>query len=148
MKGLLVIWRRCWKVTDDVQWQGVVTSVYLVEAPATGIKMFDWQNFTLIVWSTWKYRLDRLILKPQPIDFLTYICNSKYKSNFNYLWSNYWKLQFSSRANKSVDRWIEMQARSRFSRYLVFRSLFSVIKWKIIQRLAISMAVRAMSEPV
>ena len=120
--------------------KGVVTSVYLVEAPVTGIKMFDWQNFILIIWSTWKYCLDHLILKPQPIDFLTYICHFKCKSNSNYVWSNYWKFQFSGWANESVDRWIEMQARSRFIWYSVLWSSFSVIDWMIIQHSAISIA--------
>ena len=65
--------------------QGVVTSIYLVVAPATMIKVFDQQNSTLIFWSTQKYPLDRLILILQPIDFLIHICNFNYKSNSDYV---------------------------------------------------------------
>ena len=127
-----------WK--ESVLAQGVVTSVYLVEAPATRIKMFDCQNFILIVWSTWKYHLDCLVLKPQLIDFISYICNFKCKSNSKYIWYSYWMFQFSGWANKSVDWWIKMQTRSRFLRYPVLRSSFSVIDWMIIQHPAIGIA--------
>ena len=61
-----------------------------------------------------KFQLDRVIYVKVPswsldseitaVDFLTYICNFKYKSNSNYVWSNYWKFQFSGWENESVDR--------------------------------------------